>query len=178
MDPRSTPTTPALASELTVLDVEPGEFAFCRFRDVFIAAWPTRATPEAVARLKVVSMELNRNPPPAAASVHLVGAGAAIPGAEARAKFVDLMNNHSRPLGALSIVLGGGGFWASALRSVVLGMRMVTPRSFAMNFHTDYASSARWIAKESRARGGAPFNPEELARAMEQVARFAEHVPT
>lgn len=164
----------ARAPELSVLDMEPGEFAFCRFHNVVIVAWPKRATPQAVARLKTVSIELNRNPPTGACSAHLVEEGAAIPNAEARTAFIDLMNNHTQPLGCLSVVLRGGGFWASAVRSVVLGMRMVTPRSFALSFHNDYASSARWLAKESRERGGEPFKAEDLVRAMEEVMRLAK----
>ncbi len=175
MDPtQASANRAAHTPELLVLDAEPGEFAFCRFHNVVIVAWPKRATPEAVARLKTVSIELNRDPPAGTCSAHLVGAGAAIPSAEARAAFIDLMNNHTRPLNSLSVVLSGGGFWASAVRSVVLGMRMVTPRSFALTFHTDYESSARWLAKESRDRGGVAFKPDDLARAMAEVMRLAK----
>jgi len=166
----------ALPDGLTVLDSDPGEFAVCRFRDVLIVAWPKRAAAASVARLKIASMEVNRSPRPVAASVHIVGEGAEIPSADARAGFMDLMKNHSRPARCMSVVLGGNGFWASALRSVVLGMRMVTQRSFALTFHSDTATSAHWLAKESQAFGGQPVDPEQLARAMDLVVQLARGV--
>lgn len=161
---------------LTILDSEAGEFAVCRFGDVLIVAWPRQASAAAVGRLKVVSVAINRGPRPVAASVHMVGEGAAIPSAEARAGFIDLIQNHGRPARALSVVLGGNGFWASALRSVVLGMRMVTQRPFALTFHSDTPSSAQWLAKESQGFGGQPVNPDELAHAMDHVMRLARGI--
>ena len=119
-------------------------------------------------------MEINRSERPVAASVHMVGEGAAIPSAEARAGFIDLMQNHSRPARALSVVLGGSGFWASALQSVVLGMRMLTRRDFALTFHPDTWTSAQWLCQQNTAFGGRPVDPKQLSQAMDYVMQLAK----
>lgn len=164
--------TALLPPDVRLLEGKHGEFAFCMWRETLIVAWPPEPDLVAVQRFKRVIETLMGEKPDKGSSVHLVAEGTAVPNGEARAALIDMMQNNTDGLECLSVVLNGHGFWASALRSVIVGMRMVTTRSYALAFHGDTASAAKWLAQEVRTRGGVAFDAAELARVLDAVCRY------
>lgn len=157
------------AVPFTVLDSEPGVFGIYGWGDVVVIAWCQQATGPTAQRLKVVAEKLLSSHDRQTSYVHMV-AETPLPTAEARSILSDLIVRHSSRYACVSVVLGAAGFWAGALRSVVLGMRMLAPRSFLVDFHFDLDASARWVCAHHLQRTGVGLDVAQLHAALQQIA--------
>src|SRR5262245_29623069 len=113
--------------EPIVHDAESGAFLFGSWRNVVIAVWESQATEAGVERLAKV-VEVVARTHPERSNIHFIATDAALPDADVRAKFVALMKQNAAHLAHVVVVYGGSGFWASAFRSFVTGMRWVAPK--------------------------------------------------
>lgn len=165
------------SSNLTLLDSRPGEFAFYGWNNVTLIIWPTQATGYAVERLTAVTERMIGIFAQGVSNIHVVANGAPLPTAEARAGFVDIMKRHEARLACVAVVLEGSGFWAATLRSVITGMRMVSPRTFPMRFHESIAEVPRWLPKEHERLTGTELIPDGLYRALAEARTFLDAGP-
>jgi hypothetical protein len=132
-------------NQFTLLDSEPGKFAFYAWHNITIVIWLSQATGPAVLRLGKVLQSMVETHPKGISSVQIITDRAAVPTSEARKGFVDLMKQHAKQLACVAVVLLGGGFWASAMQAAVTGIRMITPHSFPPAHARQHSRSSEMV---------------------------------
>jgi hypothetical protein len=156
---RSLPDGPSdaqLLSELTVEDSEPGRFHMASWRNVLMAA---------------ANLGTRRS------NIHVIGEGVGLPTPAARDGFVELMKEHADRLACVAIVVGGTGFLASAMRSLMTGMRLLAPRSFNYRLHGSIEEVAKWLPTEHLAKTGEEIDGRRLGQVLELWAKTASATP-
>jgi hypothetical protein len=140
---------------------------------VLVAIWTAQGTAELVDALDRVSSPLAKQHPEGFSSVHLVARGTPLATSEARERLVALMKRHQAQLACIGSVLEGSGFWASATRSLILGMRLLAPQSFEMQTYASIAELANWLPGPHEKRTGVKLDPKELERLITDLRREA-----
>ena len=165
--PSDVPGDAQVLSEITVHDTEPGQFSIATWRNVLIVRWESAADGSAVERLAKVSTAL------AAAelatrrsNIHIIADGAGLPTPAARAGFIGLMKQHAGRLACVAIVVGGTGFLASAMRSLMTGMRLLSPRSFNYRLHGSIDEVVKWLPNEHFVKTGVQLDSRRLAQVL------------
>ena len=167
---RSQPAAPndaQLLSEITIHDTEPGSFYIASWRNVLMVRWESAADGSAVERLAKVSTALAAADPQSRRSnVHIITESGGLPTPTARAGFIALMKEHADRLACVAIVVGGTGFWASALRSALTGMRLLAPRSFNYRLHGSVDEVVKWLPAEHHTRTGEQLDSRRLGQVL------------
>jgi hypothetical protein len=167
---RSQPDAPngaQLLSEITIHDTEPGCFYIASWKNVLMVRWESAADSSAVERLARVSTALAAADPVSRRSnVHIITESGGLPTPTARAGFIELMKEHADRLACVAIVVGGTGFWASALRSALTGMRLLAPRSFNYRLHGSVDEVVKWLPAQHHTRTGEELDSRRLGQVL------------
>jgi len=162
--PRSRPEEPI------VLDTEPGAFLFGSWKNVFVGVWESQATIPAVDRMVRATSVLNDLCPTGRSTIHIVAEGAALPATEVRAHFVGALKKNADNLACVAVVVVGTGFWTSALRSFVTGLRWLAPRSFDFRMNATTEEMARWLPAQHAKRTGVDLDKRRLVEVIDAWA--------
>jgi hypothetical protein len=154
-------------AEPVVLETEPGAFLFGAWRNIFVGVWESQATIPAVERMVRATNALSDFTPTGRSTIHIVSNGAALPTADVRAHFVDALKKNAGQLACVAVVVGGTGFWTSALRSFVTGLRWLAPRSFDFRMSSTIEDVAQWLPAEHGKRTGVEIDPRRLVQVIE-----------
>jgi hypothetical protein len=174
--PRAVPARPDVLAEAarrarldepTVLDSEPGAFLFGGWKNLFIGVWESQATLSAVERMVKASESVRERHATGHSTIHIVAQGAALPTAEVRAHLVRALNDRAEQIACVSVVVGGTGFWTSALRSFVTGLRWLAPRSFDFRLSGSVQEVARWLPVEHNKRTGIDIDSKRLIQVLD-----------
>jgi hypothetical protein len=76
------------------------------------------------------------------------------------------MKQNAEQVACIAVVAGGTGFWASAFRSFVTGLRWLAPRSFEIRLHGTIEEVARWLPAEHLKLTGVKLDPMRLQRLL------------
>jgi hypothetical protein len=166
-----------LDDRLETLDQKPGVFSVNAWRNVTIIVWSGQADGDSVSRLKRVTKttaNLHRN---GFSNIHLVASGLGLPTSDARTGFIELMKDYAQQLACIGVVVGGTGFGASALRSFVTGMRVVSPWSFDFRIGGTIQEIGNWLPTSHNARTSMAIDAPSLVRMLSQ-AQELHTVPT
>jgi hypothetical protein len=158
------------AGEPIVLDTEPGAFIVGAWKNVFIGVWESQATMPAVDRMLRATTILNELHPSGRSTIHVVAHGAGLPTPEVRTHFVNVLKKNAENLACVGVVVGGTGFWTSALRSFVTGLRWLAPRSFDFRMHRTIEDLARWLPPEHAKRTGIMLDSRRLVQVIDAWA--------
>jgi hypothetical protein len=153
-----------------VLDSEPGAFIFGSWKNVFIGVWESQATMPAVDRMFRATKVMNDLHPSGRSTIHIVAHGAGLPTPEVRKHFVDALKKNADNLACVAVVVGGTGFWTSALRSFVTGLRWLAPRSFDFRMMTTIEGVAKWLPVEHARRTGVELDARRLIEVIDAWA--------
>jgi hypothetical protein len=154
-----------------MLEIVPGEFRFGLWRDIVLATWESRADMPGVARLDKIGQNLRAaHPGKRYSTIHVVLEGVDLPTPAARAGFLEIMKNQADHIAAVGVVIQGSGFLASALRSFVTGMRLLSPTSYAFRLHSTTLEVLRWLPTEHRRRTGEEIDVRQLDRILAPFA--------
>jgi hypothetical protein len=145
-----------------VLDSEPHAFLFGSWKNVLIAVWKGQATAPRVERFRRAIEVMTERTPGYRSNVHVILDGAALPTAEARASLVALMKRNRETLAAVVIVVSGSGFWSSALRSAMTGLRVLAPTSYDFHVAATIDNVVNWLPAVHELSTGVKLDPEEL----------------
>ena len=167
----ASPDQPAL------LDSERERFAFWAWNDVGIFVWYAVPTRDALFRLQKVAEPRIKLYPEGLSDVHLVRGRVALPDQGTREALVRLSSEAADHLAAVAIVLGGQGFWASTIRSLVTGIRLLVPGRFGMTMCGSTEEVADWLPEAHAKRTGRRMNPAALKRALDFVDRHEDGPP-
>jgi hypothetical protein len=134
---------------------------------VLVVVWESQATMTAVDRMVRASNTLNSAWPTGRSNIHIIADGAGLPTPEVRAHFIDLMKIHAEELACVGVVVGGTGFWTSALRSFVTGLRWLAPRTFDFRLFGTVHEVARWLPPEHAKRTAVNLDSRRLVQILE-----------
>jgi hypothetical protein len=149
-----------------LLDSEPNEFVFGSWKNVLIAVWKSQATAPMVERLKRTIDVMSERTSGYRSNVHVIVEGAALPSAEARAALVELMKRNRDALACVAIVVDGRGFWSSALRGAMTGLRVLAPTSFDFYVAATVDNVVNWLPAVHEQRTGVKMDPAELGEVL------------
>ena len=138
--PTKRPTYP---STLNRIAEYPGVVTISGWQNLRIVSWAAQAIGPAVDEL-YVAMDRSQDFP-RYSWVHLIRDKLALPDAAARAGFARMMTERSNELACVAVVVGGTGFWASAMRNAVIGLRAFAPRKFELRLHGTADEVVNWL---------------------------------
>jgi hypothetical protein len=169
--PSSQVPGPRRTGQPALLDSDPERFSFWAWNDVGIYAWYDVPTRDALFRLQKVAEPRIEIYPDGLSDVHLVRGRVGLPDHGTREALVRLSSDAANHLAAVAIVLGGEGFWASTIRSLVTGIRLLVPGRFAMTMCGSTEEVAEWLPDAHAKRTGRRMDPMALKRALDFVDR-------
>jgi hypothetical protein len=148
--------------ELLLLDSEPGFFAFYALQNIMIACWSKGGTGPAVQRVAEQRARMDKQHPEGVSVVYLIANDAGLPTAEARAGVRQLIERYRHQRACLAVVVQGEGFWASGMRAVITGVRMLVPGQLAMRVYGRVEEVVAWLPAQHQSATGVVVAPEEL----------------
>lgn len=159
--------SPALTNDgLTLLGTDPGLVSFFAFENITIVVWHGKPTPASVDALTRISEKRRKANPHGVSVIHLVQGQWELPDSPTRDAFVRLMKDGDGQLAVVSVVIGGSGFWASAVRSLVTGLRVLARGSFDMGLHGEISEVVSWLPAKHTARTGIAVKADQLERVL------------
>jgi hypothetical protein len=160
---------PSATPELKLLDSEPGSFAFYTWQNIMIACWSKRAEGHSIERIARLRESMADAHPEGVSVIYLIANEAGLPTAEARAGVRQLMARFSKQRACLAIVIQGEGFWASGMRAVITGVRLLVPIKFPMGVFAGVDAVAQWLPEWHERRTGVRLAPGQLLGVLEQL---------
>jgi hypothetical protein len=157
------------SDKVTELEGLPGVLTIYGYKNVNFVIWDGPASVETAELMGRVTERRQRKHPEGLSVVHIVRAQVAMPDAVTRDALVKLMKEVEGAVVALAVVIGGTGFWASGLRSLVTGMKMLSRSSFEMRLHGRVEEVVAWLPAAHTKRTGVPLEASELLAALNQV---------
>jgi hypothetical protein len=164
---------PAATAELTLLDSEPGVVTVYAHGNITIIVWWGRASPQAAQRLHRVTEQRRKQHPEGLSAIHIVKGDVVLPDQATRDALVRVMKDSDTSLAALAVVIGGGGFWASALRSVITGMRVLSRSAFELRLHGTIDEALAWLPDKHAQRTGVAVDKDRLRHSLETAGSAA-----
>jgi hypothetical protein len=155
---RSPTTRPVAPARLERIAEYPGVVTISGWQNLRIVSWVAQAVGPAVDEL-ALAMDRSRDFPQCS-WVHLIRDKLSLPDAAARSGFVRLMTDRSSEIACVAVVVGGTGFWASAMRNAVIGLRVFASRKFELRLHGTADEVVLWLpsAHQRQTRVELPAN--------------------
>ena len=158
--------------DLTVVGEFPGVFRVGMCGRLAIATWLGQLSMESVeAYARVVQDIVGRLAGGRGSIVHLVNERAGMPPSATRPALTKIMED-SEALACASVVVEGSGFWASAIRGFLTGLRLLGPSTFRIREHSTLADVVAWLPAEHEKFTGEPLDPDALAHCLEVAKRW------
>jgi hypothetical protein len=168
---RSVPSTPTESP--TLLDAEPGRFSFWALHNITIAVWHDQPTRDAVLRLQQAAEARAKLHPEGVSDVHVVVGPIALPDDHTRQALIRISKLAVPYLAAVGVIVGGSGFWASTMRSLITGIRVLLPGTFEFGLFGTTEELVRWLPGVHAKRTGLQLDAAVLKRALEFVRQNA-----
>jgi len=159
------PDAPGRATDVESLLHADG-LALYGFRNLQIASWTAQGTIALVEQLAEHSTRFHQRHPEGVSVVHLISKGPALPDAPTRERLKTLLEGNTKTLACVAIILDGRGFWASAVRSFLVGLRLVAPRTFVMQVFSTPEEVAAWLPEQHLRRTGVRIDASEVLQAI------------
>lgn len=147
---------------LVPLGGEPGVVSFYGFENITIVVWHAKPTLTAAQHLSRVSIRRRAEFENGISVIHLVQGTFEMPDSPTRDAFVKLLRDGGGKLAVLCVIVGTGGFWASALRSLVTGLRVLSRGTFDLGLHVDVRAGVDHLTPRHLTQTGVPIDPEQL----------------
>jgi hypothetical protein len=154
----------------TILFHEQDHYTIAHWRDVAFVHWLARADAPAMERVHGVLRQVVSEHPRGVSFIHVAHEGVGLPDAGARQALTQMMAEFAEVTVCVGVVLRGNGFWASAMQSVLTGLRLLAPpRRWQMRFANHQSEIAGWVAKAHEQRTQRALDPGELETVLEHV---------
>ena len=159
-------------SRIETLHEEP-QLAVAEIAGVMLVVWRKRATVDSVPKLDEGCRSLvARNGQ--FSTIHVVRGNVSLPDQETRAALQAFSERWADNVIASCVVLLGNGFWASAMRALVMTLRwgramQASGQAHKVHLVTDVSEAAEWLARRHSQQSAFRIEPHELERAMRQL---------
>lgn len=148
----------------------PGHFTLGVFSNVAVCGWRGAITPAAVVRIGEIAFSLKERAGPVRHSyVHMMTERVQLPDANTRHEIAKLMPELVDLVTMIVVVLDGSGFWSSALRSFITGVRVLAPRNFDIRAESSIENVLSWFPSEHLKRSGVTVTREQLEYLMREA---------
>lgn len=174
--PRPVPPSSALPEpegSLEILLHEPGRHTLTRWHNTMLCSWLHPGNTAELERLVQFSVQETKRHPRGFSSVHVVHDGLAMPDASERAVLSELIKQLHGHLVCVGVLMQGGGFWASAMQSMMTSLSIVTARTHSMRFARTPAELSAWFVEEHGRRTGVRFSAQALESALDALTKAA-----
>ena len=155
-----------LVPRLDILGGYADVMRYGRYKNVGICTWRGQATGLAVREVTDIVAGMLARGTELYSFIHLVPNRVPLPDSEAREGLIALMKQYEVRTACAAIVIGGTGFWASAMRNAVIGLRVVVPRSFEYRLHGDSDEILSWLPIAHSKRTGIEVTDHQLKRVL------------
>jgi hypothetical protein len=152
---------------------EPGVVSLYGFENITIVVWHATPTLVAAQHLARVSQRRRVEFAHGLSVVHLVPGRFDMPDGPTRDAFVKLLRDGGGKLAVLGVVVGAGGFWASALRSLVTGLRVVSRGSFDLGLHTEIRGVVDYLVPRHLTHTGVAVDPDQLTGMLTDLSKVS-----
>lgn len=153
-------TSPARAVSAIVAEL-PGVVVLRGLANLTLCTWHGQATGRA-AELVTQTMDRPELRGRRQSFIHVIHTGLPLPDAEARQVFMNTMKERANDLACVAVVVLGTGFWASAMRNAVIGMRVFAPRAFEFRVFGTCDEVVDWLPTANEKLAGVALAPEAL----------------
>jgi hypothetical protein len=150
------------ATRAVTLDLDPGRFRFCVWRNVSVTIWTNQMTLEAGQRVLKLSRQLSREFPQGRSQIMVVTAGTMPPDETTTEVVKEIYDPKISRILCIAAVLEGEGFWASGIRSKMTMMRMAAGNAMAIRTDDSIEDVPTWLPQEHAKRTGVKFSASEL----------------
>jgi len=155
---------------IELVSESPGVNQIWLWRNVVVVTWKGKATAEVARKLGPLSREiLPRTRAPKLSYIHVVPNNLVMPDADTRDVLLELSREHVHETACVAAIIEGGGFWASAIRGFITGIRVLAPRELNLRMHKVVAELLPWFPEEHARLTGVELDPEELLRQVEHA---------
>jgi hypothetical protein len=155
---------------IELVSESPGINQVWLWRNIMFVAWQGQAEAELVRKLGPLTRELlPRTRAQKLSYIHLVRNSLALPDAETRDALLDLSREYVHQTACVAAIIEGGGFWASAIRGFITGIRVLAPRELSVRMHKSTTELLAWFPEEHARLTGVEIDPSELIRQVEHV---------
>jgi hypothetical protein len=142
-------------------------FLVATWKNISIVVWGTQATPALVTEMDRALEPFDAMRSSGFSSIHFIAKDARPPAGEARDMLRRSASRHAKTLGCICHVVEASGFWASALRSVILGLNnWVARRPYEMQIVSSIQEVARWLPDRHTRRTGIAISVTELENVL------------
>jgi hypothetical protein len=163
------------SDDLTIVGSFPGAYQVALWHNISTTAWFGKATLPAAQELAQITHRTALLTEGQRVSViYLVTEEFGLPDANIREVFFTIMKDNAHLVGCMVVILGGAGFWVSAMRSVVTGLRVVAPRALDLRVHGKAEDLLGWFPAEHVKRTGVNIDRDAFKRMLERVAVIQE----
>ena len=164
-------TRPTDRVSLQFVGEYPDVLVISAWKNVGICTWVSAAVGPAVDVL-VETMKRIGAPGQRVSWVHIIRDQAGLPDTAARSGFARVMREQHDELGCVAVVVGGTGFWASAMRNAVIGLRVFAPRKFELRLHGAIEEVVEWFPAAHEKVTGIQLSSTALQRFLSEAQRF------
>src|SRR5688572_27553194 len=156
-----------------LLDLDPGRFRYSVWRNITVGVWADQATGEAARRIIAISRSMAKNHTGGHSNIIFVLDGAPPPTPEANQIFAQVHDQKVSDLVCMGIVVEGSGFWASAIRSAITGVRMSSASGIRMGVSDNVNQLMEWLPAEHSKRTGVTVTATELRPVLLSLRELA-----
>jgi hypothetical protein len=158
------------AVSATILERADGWYTIAAWGAVGIVHWLRQADGPAMRAVSTNFEVLVEAHPRGVSFVHIVEEGAGLPDPDARRELSEMMSSFAGATVCVGVVLLGRGFWASAMQSLLTGLRLVAPpRPWTMRFATRTSELGTWLPAVHLQRTQQAVDANELEAVLEGV---------
>lgn len=169
------PSLAAFGGDLVLEAHVPGRYVAATVREIVTFYWAGDAERSSMQFLAQVLDKLTANGTKHASALHVVHERVALPNAEVRGELISMLQDYARITGCVGVVLLGSGFWASAMRSALTGIRMIMPMGAPpLKFAQSVDEILPWFCATHEERTGLAPNPAQLGGALKHLRDLAE----
>jgi hypothetical protein len=140
--------------------------------DIAVCSWRGQPTLPAVNMLFLLLGKLRDEQPMRRSYVHLIPEGLGLPDGPTRSRMVAIMKEFEQEMACVGLVVAGSGFWASAMRNAILGLRVLAPRSFDFGVHGSIEELVAWLPESHRKRTGNAVSASALTQLIQQAQHW------
>jgi hypothetical protein len=148
----------------------PGVHEVWLWHNVLIIAWRDRATAHAARALTATTGEvLAQRRFDKLSYIHMILNKLELPDSQVRTALVDSTKQYHMHMGCSAVIVSGGGFWASAIRSFITGIRVLTPRSMELRIHGSIAELESWFCTVHAEKTGIELDSDALTLVLQKI---------
>ena len=148
------------------------------WKNILIVTWFGKATAEAAEALgPVFSDAYTRTGSDKLSFIHVVANNLSLPDGETRQAILELAQAFENRIACVGVVVRGSGFWASAIRSFITGIRVMLPRAFDLRMHAEISELAEWFPEEHARKTGMKLESSELLQQVERAVAQSPAAP-